>query len=70
MSSKIVGEFLIYFLYNTSINQKRKQALLRSNLPAIRFTDILYQGRAKLFLFSFRYRNPKMAPKTQFPVWG
>jgi hypothetical protein len=33
------------------VKPKRKQALLRSNLPALGFMDILHEEEIKLFLF-------------------
>jgi len=40
MWTKMVGDFLNYFTYYVAVNPKRKQALLESNLPAIRLMFI------------------------------
>jgi hypothetical protein len=55
MSSKIVGGNDENISYNTRVSLKRKQALLRSNLPAIRFTTeniALTKSRGFFLLYS------------------
>jgi hypothetical protein len=55
MSSKIVGGNDENISYNTRVSLKRKQALLRSNLPAIRFITeniALTKSRGFFLLYS------------------
>jgi hypothetical protein len=76
MSPKIVGGNDENSSYNTRLSLKRKQALLRSNLPAIRFTtENIALAKSRVFScyihcdLWLRKPGTRRVPKIQVPSY-